>query len=58
MAASANGIPHPLTWNSGRVCRYTSRSLTPACQPSVAAFSHNERCVSSTPFGLAVVPEV
>jgi len=51
-------MPHPLTWNIGRVCRITSRSLTPVCHPKVAALSQRLRWVSWTPFGRAVVPLV
>ena len=52
------GIPQPFAWNIGSVCRYTSRSLIPACSPNTVAFSHRLRWVSWTPFGRAVVPEV
>ena len=54
----AYGMPQPLQWNIGSVCRYTSRSDTPACQPNVAAFIQMLRWVSCTPFGRAVVPLV
>jgi hypothetical protein len=55
---TAYSIPHPLQWNCGSVWRYTSRSLTPMCQPKTVAFSHRLRWVSCTPLGRAVVPEV
>ena len=55
---TAYGIPQPLQWNMGSVCRSTSRSLTPVCQPKVAALSQQLRWVSCTPLGRAVVPEV
>ncbi len=55
---TAYGIPHPLQWNIGNVCNSTSRSLTPVCHPNVAALSQQLRCVSCTPFGRAVVPDV
>ena len=58
MPVTAYGMPQPLQWNMGSVCRSTSRSLTPVCQPKVAAFSQQLRCVSCTPLGRAVVPEV
>jgi hypothetical protein len=58
MAVSAYGMPQPLQWKVGRVCRYTSRSLTPTCHPKTTALSHEPRCVSWTPLGRAVVPEV
>ena len=32
---TAYSMPHPLQWNWGSVCRYTSRSLTPMCQPKI-----------------------
>ena len=51
-------MPQPLQWNIGRVCRYTSRSFTPTCQPNVVALIQRLRCVSCTPFGRAVVPLV
>ena len=51
-------MPQPLQWNSGSVCRYTSRSVTPMCMANVVAFTHSERWVCTTPFGLEVVPEV
>ena len=44
------------TWAS--VCSSTSRSLTPVCQPKIAALSQQLRWVSCTPLGRAVVPEV
>ena len=56
--AVANGMPQPLQWNMGRVCRYTSRSLMPDCQPNTVALSHKLRWVCCTPLGRAVVPEV
>ena len=55
---TANGRPHPLQWNVGSVWRYTSRSVTPMCQPNVTAFSQRLRCVICTPLGRAVVPDV
>jgi hypothetical protein len=58
MPVSAYGMPQPLQWNIGRVCRYTSRSLTPVCQPNVTALTQMLRCVSWTPLGRAVVPLV
>ena len=51
-------MPQPLQWNMGSVCRYTSRSRTPALQPKVTALSHSVRWVTSTPLGRAVVPLV
>ena len=51
-------MPQPLQWNIGSVCNSTSRSLTPVCHPNIAAFSQQLRCVSWTPFGRAVVPDV
>ena len=51
-------MPHPLQWNMGSVCRWTSRSVTVVCQPNIAALSHRLRWVSCTPFGRAVVPDV
>ena len=54
----AYGMPQPLQWNIGSVCRYTSRSLTPVCQPNVVALSQRLRWVSCTPLGRAVVPLV
>ena len=58
MPVTAYGMPQPLQWNIGSVCRYTSRSLTPVCQPNVVALTQRLRCVSCTPFGRAVVPLV
>ncbi len=58
MPVTAYGMPQPLQWNIGSVCRYTSRSLTPVCQPKSPALSHRLRCVSCTPLGRAVVPLV
>ena len=58
MPVTAYGIPQPLQWNMGRVCKSTSRSVTVVCQPNAMAFNVQLRCVSSTPFGRAVVPEV
>ena len=58
MPVTAYTIPQPLQWNCGRVCRYTSRSLTPICHPKVAALIQRLRWVSSTPLGRAVVPLV
>ena len=51
-------MPQPLQWNCGRVCRYTSRSLMPSCQPKIAALVHTLRWVICTPLGRAVVPLV
>ena len=51
-------MPQPLQWNMGRVCRYTSRSLTCMCHPNVAALTQQLRWVICTPFGRAVVPDV
>jgi hypothetical protein len=58
MPVTAYSIPQPLQWNCGSVCRYTSRSSTPMCQPNVVALSQMLRCVSWTPLGRAVVPDV
>ena len=58
MAVTAYGMPQPLQWNIGSVCRNTSRSVTPVCQPNVVALSQQFRCVSWTPLGRAVVPLV
>ncbi len=58
MPLTAYVMPQPLQWNIGSVCRYTSRSHTPACQPNVAAFTQMLRCVICTPLGRAVVPLV
>ena len=58
IAVTAYGMPQPLQWNIGSVCRYTSRSVTVACQPKTAAFSQQFRWVSCTPLGRAVVPLV
>ena len=58
MPVTAYSTPQPLQWNCGSVCRYTSRSLMPRCQPNVVAFSQMLRWVSCTPFGRAVVPLV
>ena len=58
MAVTAYGMPQPLQWNVGSVWRYTSRSVTPRCQPNVTALSQKLRCVSCTPLGRAVVPDV
>ncbi len=58
MPASPNGMPHPLQWNIGSVCRYTSRSVTPVCRANVVAFTQRLRWVSCTPLGRAVVPLV
>lgn len=56
--AIAKGIPHPFAWNIGRVCRYTSRSVTPACRAKVVALIQMLRWVIWTPLGRAVVPLV
>ena len=58
MPVTANGMPQPLAWNIGSVWRYTSRSLTPMCQPNWVALSQQLRWVSCTPLGRAVVPLV
>ena len=58
MPVIAYDMPQPLQWNIGSVQRYTSRSLTPDCQPKVVALIQSVRCVSCTPFGRAVVPLV
>ena len=58
IAVSAYGMPQPLQWNMGNVCRYTSRSVIARCQPNVTALSQKFRCVSCTPLGRAVVPDV
>jgi hypothetical protein len=58
MPAVAYSIPQPLQWNIGKVCRYTSRSVTVACQPNVVALIQQLRWVSCTPLGRAVVPLV
>ena len=58
MPVTAYDMPQPLQWNIGSVHRYTSRSLTPVCQPNVVALTQSVRCVSCTPFGRAVVPLV
>ena len=58
MPVTAYGMPQPLQWNIGSVCMKTSRSVTAVCQPKMAAFSQQFRCVSWTPLGLAVVPLV
>ncbi len=58
MPVTAYDMPQPLQWNIGSVYRYTSRSLTPVCQPKVVALIQRLRCVSCTPFGRAVVPLV
>ena len=55
---SAYGMPQPLQWNIGSVCRYASRSDTDVCQPNVVELTHRLRCVSCTPLGRAVVPLV
>ena len=58
MPVAAYSTPQPLQWNCGSVCRYTSRSVRPSCQPNVVALSQMLRCVSCTPLGRAVVPLV
>ena len=51
-------MPQPLQWNIGRVCRYTSRSVTVVCHPKIDALSQALRWVICTPLGRAVVPLV
>ncbi len=58
MPVTAYVMPQPLQWNIGNVWRYTSRSLTLACQPNVVALIQMLRWVSCTPLGRAVVPLV
>jgi hypothetical protein len=43
MPVTAYGMPQPLQWNIGSVCRNTSRSVTAVCQPNTAAFSQQLR---------------
>ena len=58
MPVTAYGMPQPLQWKVGSVCRYTSRSFRARCQPKVTALSQQLRWVSCTPLGRAVVPDV
>src|ERR1700683_2732416 len=55
MPVTAYGMPQPLQWNMGSVCRSTSRSLTPVFHPKGAAFSQQLRSVSCPRLGRARV---